>query len=184
MSQSSKLKIYLAGPEVFLSHADYVFARKKELCDAAGFEGMSPFDNALDIPDEKANAPESGLKIAKANFDLMDDCDAVIANLSPFRGPSADAGTVGEIFYMMAKGKRIFAYSNHHGDYLSRVENRINIQNIVFDAQGMKVEDFGLWDNLMMPEAINRSGGFFIASAAEKPLDDLDIFEEVLKKIS
>ncbi len=178
------MKLYLAGPEVFLSHADDVFARKKELCEAAGFHGFSPFDNEIDIPADKSRAQESGLKIAQANFDLMDRCDAVIANLSPFRGPSADAGTVGEIFYMMAKGKRVFAYSNHPGDYLSRVESRIKIQNIVFDAQGMKVEDFGLWDNLMLPEAVARSGGLFMASLSDKPIDDLDVFEALLGRMA
>ena len=35
----------------------------------------------------------------------MDAADAIIANLTPFRGPSADAGTVYELGYMAGRGK-------------------------------------------------------------------------------
>jgi nucleoside 2-deoxyribosyltransferase len=39
-----KLKVYLAGPEVFLSEAIAIGLRK-ELCSRYGFEGLDPFDN-------------------------------------------------------------------------------------------------------------------------------------------
>ena len=43
---------------------------------------------------------------------MMDAADAIIANLTPFRGPSADAGTVYELGYMAGRGKLCLAYSN------------------------------------------------------------------------
>ena len=36
---------------------------------------------------------------------MMDAADAIIANLTPFRGPGADAGTVYELGYMAGRGK-------------------------------------------------------------------------------
>ena len=38
--------------------------------------------------------------------------DAIIANLTPFRGPSADAGTVYELGYMAGRGKLCLGYCN------------------------------------------------------------------------
>ena len=38
-------KIYLAGPDVFLSNAIEVGNRKKKLCSQAGFTGLFPLDN-------------------------------------------------------------------------------------------------------------------------------------------
>ena len=47
----------------------------------------------------------------------MDAADAIIANLTPFRGPSADAGTVYELGYMAGRGKLCLAYSNDPSPY-------------------------------------------------------------------
>ena len=52
----------------------------------------------------------------------MDAADAIIANLTPFRGPSADAGTVYELGYMAGRGKLCLAYSNDPAVYAERVK--------------------------------------------------------------
>ena len=53
---SQVLKIYLAGPEVFLPHAIEIGQRKKALCRQYGFEGLFPFDNEVVAgPDERAD---------------------------------------------------------------------------------------------------------------------------------
>ena len=41
------MKIYLAGPEVFLPDAVGIGQAKKRLCAAYGFEGLYPFDNEI-----------------------------------------------------------------------------------------------------------------------------------------
>ena len=48
-------KIYLAGPEVFLTNALEFAARKKDLCRQHGFEGLFPFD--AEIEQLEAMAP-------------------------------------------------------------------------------------------------------------------------------
>ena len=42
----------------------------------------------------------------------MDAADAIIANLTPFRGAGADPGTVYELGYMAGRRKFCLAYSN------------------------------------------------------------------------
>ena len=46
---------------------------------------------------------------------VMQDCDAMIVNLTPFRGPIADVGSAYEMGFMRALGRSIFAYSNMAG---------------------------------------------------------------------
>ena len=52
---------------------------------------------------------------------MMDAADAIIANLTPFRGPGADSGTVYELGYMAGRGKPCFGYSNDPSLYADRV---------------------------------------------------------------
>ena len=50
----------------------------------------------------------------------MDSADAIIANLTPFRGIAADTGTCFELGYMCAQGKPAFAYTNVRADNAAR----------------------------------------------------------------
>ena len=94
------MKIYLAGPDVFLPDAVEIGRRKADLCARHGLTGLYPLDNAVDLA-----ASDASLAIFKGNEAMMDAADAIIANLTPFRGPGADAGTVYELGYMAGRGK-------------------------------------------------------------------------------
>ena len=54
---------------------------------------------------------------------MMDEADAIIANLTPFRGPGADA--VYELGYMAARGKFCLGYSNDPAIYADRVRRSV-----------------------------------------------------------
>ena len=43
---------------------------------------------------------------------MMERSDIIIANLTPFGGASADAGTLIEVGWFLGKGKPMFGYSN------------------------------------------------------------------------
>ncbi len=88
------MKIYLAGPDVFLSDAVAFGRRKVELCRQYGLTGLYPLDNVDDA------AGDVSLRIFRGNEAMMAEADAIIANLTPFRGPGADPGTVYELGYM------------------------------------------------------------------------------------
>ena len=80
------MKVYLAGPDVFLPDAQHIGQLKRDICRQHGLEGLFPLDGHLP---EDAKEPLSR-RIFRANTALMDRADAIIANLTPFRGPSAD----------------------------------------------------------------------------------------------
>ena len=110
------MKIYLAGPDVFLPDAVEIGRRKVELCTRHGLTGLYPLDNAVDLA-----ASDASLQIFRGNETMMIEADAIIANLTPFRGPGADAGTVYELGYMAGRGKLCLGYSNDPSPYADRV---------------------------------------------------------------
>ncbi|MBA4392715.1 MAG: nucleoside 2-deoxyribosyltransferase [Desulfobacca sp.] len=155
-------KIYLAGPEVFLPDPRSVADPKKKLCRKYGFEGLFPLDYEFLI--DGLVKPEQGLRISRANEDLIRQCDGLIANLTPFRGPSLDAGTAYELGYARALGKPVFGYTNDHRPFKERVAaiSRRSAQLIkgrLADERDMAIEDFDLVDNLMIDGAVCSATG-------------------------
>src|SRR5215831_5294258 len=150
------MKIYLAGPDVFLPDAIEIGRRKQDICALHHVSGLYPLDNVIDRA-----VRDSSLQIFKGNEAMMDAADAIIANLTPFRGPGADPGTVYELGYMAGRGKFCLAYSNDPTVYADRVERFVDVvgeDGRLVDAQGLTVEDFGLVDNLMMIHALELHG--------------------------
>ncbi|MBN1143302.1 MAG: nucleoside 2-deoxyribosyltransferase [Bacteroidales bacterium] len=177
------LKIYLAGPDVFLPNALEAGNRKKVLCAQYGFEGMFPLDNKIDDPGEKR---PHGFRISQANENLINECQLVIANITPFRGPSADAGTIFEIGYARAREIPVFAYSNTAVHFRERTRFFFRLKpDAVTDRNGMKLEDFEMTDNLMIDGGILASGGIIITREVPKKelYTNLEAFEECLKAV-
>jgi len=178
-------KVYLAGPEVFLPDAAALGAQKKDLCERYGFTGLFPFDTeggAVPIGDRADRA------IYRANVALMRDAGCAIVNLTSFRGPSADVGSVFELGMMVGLGKPVFGYSNTTTDLLSRVRQTgsvlFNDEDRVWrDQYGMRVEDFGNADNLMIDACLAEQGHPLVrVNVADGELyRDLRGFEECLR---
>jgi nucleoside 2-deoxyribosyltransferase len=175
------MKIYLAGPDVFLPDAVDMGRRKAELCRRHGQTGLYPLDNAIDIA-----AKDASLRIFRGNENMMIEADAIIANLTPFRGASADAGTVYELGYMAGRGKLCLGYSNEPSAYEKRVREFTGVtlrDGRLVDAQGLTVEDFGLADNLMMIHALDLHGSALV-TPQHAPADiwhDLGAFEACVR---
>lgn len=171
------MNIYLAGPDVFLPDAIEIGARKVGICARHGVTGLYPLDNAIE-----RGAADASLQIFKANEAMMDQCGAIIANLTPFRGAGADPGTVYELGYMAGRGKLCLAYCNDPALYADRVRHLTTVERRngrLVDAEGLTVEDFGLNDNLMMIHALEVHGAPLVLPR-EKPAEiwhDLTAFE-------
>jgi nucleoside 2-deoxyribosyltransferase len=171
------MNVYLAGPDVFLPDALEVGRQKTEICRRHGLTGLYPLDNVVD-----REATDASLRIFKANEAMMNQADAIIANLTPFRGPGADGGTVYELGYMAARGKFCLGYSNDPTLYADRVRRSTKVtarSGRLVDADGLTVEDFGQNDNLMMIHALDLHGAPLVLPR-EKPVDiwhDLTAFE-------
>ncbi len=154
-------RIYLAGPEVFLPNATEIGRAKQQLCAEAGLEGVFPLDTQLDLTGLAKT--EQARRIALGNEGLMRSCDAIIANLTPFRGVSMDSGTAFEVGFMRALGRPVFGYTNAGAaDYAARARAwRQQDSRLPFDCDrpDQEIEDFGLAENLMIAVAVSETAG-------------------------
>ena len=88
------------------------------------------------------------VEIYRSNTRLLDRCDLVIANITPFRGPHCDVGTAWEIGYAVARRVPVFAFSETTALLVDRIAR--GAPGHRFDSSGTLVEDFGLPENLMI----------------------------------
>ncbi len=150
------MKIYLAGPDVFLPDALTIGQQKVAICARYGLIGLYPLDTPVD-----RNTESASLEIFKNNQAMMDASEVIIANLTPFRGAGADPGTVYELGYMAGRQKLCLGYSNDPRVYADRVRDFRQVTSHngrLVDCDGLTVEDFALADNLMMIHALDLHG--------------------------
>ncbi len=187
-------KVYLAGPEVFCpdpvargkdKHAAIARFNTEVLAqEDFHFVGLYPLDTPIaHYADDTATA----MRIFAANVGAMSKADLIVANISRFRGPSADVGTAFEMGYMYALRKPLFAYYNlaeTYGTADQRPTTVFDDQHLDSDAHttyiekvrkfaagylvdrssvpdrdnyAHAIEDFGLTDNLMLSGALYAS---------------------------
>jgi nucleoside 2-deoxyribosyltransferase len=179
-------RVYLAGPDVFLPDPHGWAARRRAICAVHGLDAINPLDRLPDEATSLADLPE-WRRIALRNEAHIHGCDAVIANLTPFRGPSADVGTVYEIGLARALGRLVFGYANvaekfsrRSFDFAATHGGAIIGRGGVWrDGDGMLIEQFGLFDNLMIEAAVVASGGALVLEEADptQRWSDLTAFE-------
>jgi nucleoside 2-deoxyribosyltransferase len=179
-------RIYLAGPEVFLP--DPIEAGRVKIALAAeyGLEGVYPLDATLNL--EGLAKPAQATLISRSNEYLMRSCDAAIANLTPFRSVSADAGTAFEVGFMRALGRPVVGYTNTPVDLAERSRMYRSGTPLPFDcdAPGVAMEDFDLAENLMLEIAIEACGGRLVRHRARpgEEMTDLTGFKSCLADIT
>ncbi|MGD9659525.1 MAG: nucleoside 2-deoxyribosyltransferase [Methylocystis sp.] len=177
------MRVYLAGPEVFFPNARDHGEEKKRICATYGFEGVYPLDN--EIADAASLHPEVLARaISHGNERLMRDSDLVIANCTPFRSVSMDAGTAYEIGFMRALGKPVFGYSNVAAHYAARVKATSGAAREAWcpETRRADIEDFGLSENLMIAIAVLDTAGHFVTRdvAPDRLLSDVAAFHDCL----
>jgi len=162
---------YLAGPDVFLPHAAAHAARKVEICRRFGLHGVPPLNEDVAAT---AAAQEVWQSIYDKDIAMMERCDIIVANLTPFGGASADAGTLIEVGWFLGRGKPIFGYSNNPKNFELRMRKQLGDGHADFGIEG-----FHLPDNLMIVGAVQSGGYPVFLPKDDQPrgLDALDVFE-------
>jgi len=104
-----RIRIYLAGPDLFFPDGQERYDRLRALCAFHGLDAVTPTDGL----EESAviGAADRAITIFQHNMHLLLSCDAVLANLSPFRGTEPDSGTVFEVAYAHARGMPVAGYT-------------------------------------------------------------------------
>lgn len=185
MASPSSVRVYLAGPDVFLADAIAQGERKKALCRTRGLEGLWPFDNEITTAID--GIPLDRL-IYRANLAMIEACDCGVFNLSAFRGPGIDDGTAFELGYLTALKKPCFGYVN---DPLSLRQRMAELGPVRYDGaagrwrtgRGDFVEDFGNAHNLMIDNAIRENGQVLVRALQTQPLSDLTAFQICLEQV-
>lgn len=98
--------VYIAGPMLFYPDGAFQIARYKDICTQLGFslpQGITPILDS-DSPATRA------IKHRMRCIESLDNCDYVLANLTPFRGNQPDSGTLFEAGYACATGKQCYFF--------------------------------------------------------------------------
>jgi len=184
--RSGPPRVYLAGYEVFFESdkAAAIAQAKKHVCASWGLEGVFPGDVELshDLPDALRAA-----EIYSKDVELMRTCDAICANLTPFRGLSADAGTCWELGHFVGAGKPAVAYTNESRTYEERVPSDMLADAAVsppVDVWGIKVDMQGEPDNCMMTRGVAHLSIADASLPGLEMLEDLRSFEESIARLA
>lgn len=147
--------VFLAGPDLWYPDAADLLARRLAVCEAAGLVGLTGRpDGLVETESSEAMARE----IYAGVLERLRASDAVILNLTPWRGPGADPGTAFEAGFAAALGKPVFAYLNiddeDEADYRGRIEVMLGAtldeEGTWRDPDGCEIEDFALPETLML----------------------------------
>ena len=171
------IRAYLAGPDVFLPDAVAHAQRKVAICARHGIEGRPPLNAEVGQLQAMSDA-DAWATIYRKDIAMMQGCDIVIANLTPFRGASADGGTLIEVGWFLGRERPVFGYSNSAVPFAERCRRQTAALPDSFP--GLAVEGFGLPDNLMIQGAAVQGGGHPIVvppDGRDRAFDSLETFE-------
>lgn len=159
--------IYIAGPDVFSLYSSDRGRKYKNTLKDKGFIGLYPGDYCETI---ELSKDQLARDIFDYNTNLIRSSDGIIANLSGFRGPSADAGTIWEVGFARGLNIPVVGYIDvgaedaiydyldkcYHWDLVGSLEKGKS-----FDRYNNLIEDFNLPDNLMIIKSLNGMSNSF-----------------------
>ena len=161
-SKKREVKIYLAGPEVFLPNPIEKGNWKREVIerfnrtvlkgDDFRFMALYPMDPI--IKDFKLD-PQTAMRIFYNNIDLMKEADIVIANMTRFRGPSMDVGTAFEMGFVYALNKPVLGYYSVQETYCTSDQKASDFDCTSFDSDK---------STLYVDKVKNFAKGYFMGS--------------------
>lgn len=174
-------RIYLAGPDVFFQDTSAHFDRLEALCQERGLVGIRPADaDRQEV--QRMSLTEKAQYLFDANLARLRSCQAVLANLQPFRNPvEPDSGTVFEVGFAIALGLPVAGLVPALSPQEHRIVKHFGVATPTasavdqgqFDATyGMLIEAFDQPLNLML----SRSCTLF-----ETPAAALDFLSNLLR---
>lgn len=106
-----EIYVYISGFDIFHKDSHFIAKNYKDYCNKKGFIPLHPLDNDFD----NLTSKDLIIKyIVNNNLKYINKSNFVIANLNNYKGYEPDSGTVFEIGYAFAKGKKIIGYRNNN----------------------------------------------------------------------
>jgi nucleoside 2-deoxyribosyltransferase len=165
--------VFLSGPDRWAPDAEVLTARKRALVEGAGLEALT---GRPDLGAEEDRSEMTARAIYADDLSRLRRADAVIANLTPWRGVGCEPGTAFETGFAAALGKPVFAYLNVLTEEEAELRARVDIlfgaqmgeDGLWRDPDGAAIEDFGLPESFMLWAEARR---FFVVVTPD-PLGD------------
>ena len=178
---SSLGKVYWVGPYVFAKSSEMMIKKMQAVAKDHNFRLLPA--GIIDSSTEDMNA------LYRENLVQMKSADFMIADISQFRGVSAENGTAFSMGFMYGLGKPVFAYSGDRLLFYDRIvadlvlHDRKVVETVdgrIRDDHGDSLEVFDMADNLMLHGAVeisHRIAGSGVLSTRNLPKN----FEGALK---
>jgi nucleoside 2-deoxyribosyltransferase len=165
--------VFLSGPDRWAPDGAALEARKRAMVEAAGLEALT---GRADLEPEAERSEVAARAIYADDLSDLRRADAVIANLTPWRGVGCEPGTAFQTGFAAALGKPVFAYLNVLTEEEAELRARVDIlfgaqmgeDGLWRDPDGAAIEDFGLPESLMLWAEARR---FFVVVTPD-PLGD------------
>lgn len=147
--------VFMAGPDLWFPEGPAIIAQKAAMCREAGFEPVvGTGDDLFETERSEVMAREIFARVCQR----IRESDALVANLTPFRGPGCDQGVAYAVGFAAALGKPVFAYMNvrseDEAEARARIEARVgavrDLHGVWRDDEGCEIEDFGLPENILL----------------------------------
>jgi len=152
-------RIYLAGPDIFHPQGLALAEQKKLICERYGLEGVAPSDFLAGV--QFSGNPAGAAAIYRERIKVIESCDALIADMTPFRGPAMDPATAFVMGVMAGRGKPVVGYTLDPTPYAERVQSlqeridqpAVRLGTKLVSPDGTAIEDFGVADSVMVAGA-------------------------------
>jgi nucleoside 2-deoxyribosyltransferase len=176
--------LFLAGPDSWYPDAADHLARQRLVAERMGFSVLTP---APVGPAEETPSELTARAIYAERVSRLRRADAGVVNLTPFRGPAADATTTFEMGFLAGLGKPVVGWINLgdelEAEYRERVEAwmgaRLDETGVWRDGDDCEIEDFGLPEGMMLWAETRR----LFVIVTDDPMHDLTGFEMCLQAL-
>jgi nucleoside 2-deoxyribosyltransferase len=152
-------RIYLAGPDIFHPQGLALAEQKKLICERYGLEGVASSDFLAGV--QFTGKPAGAAPIYRERLKVIESCDGLIADMTPFRGPAMDPATAFVMGVMAGRGKPVVGYTLDPTPYAERIqglqdridEPAVRVGTKLVSPDGTAIEDFGVADSVMIAGA-------------------------------
>jgi nucleoside 2-deoxyribosyltransferase len=152
-------RIYLAGPDIFHPQGLALAEQKKLICERYGLEGVAASDFLAGV--QFAGKPAGAAQLYRERLKVIEGCDGLIADMTPFRGPAMDPATAFAMGVAAGYGKPVAGYTLDPRPYAERIERMqveigaptLRVGSKLVTPDGTAIEDFGVAESVMVAGA-------------------------------